>query len=286
MAALNRLLVSTADVLLAPLVFLPPLAGIALVSLATAAAMLLVIKRTSNQRRLAQVKRAIEARIFELRLFADDVPAILRTEREMVRHSLTYLRLSLVPALWLVVPLTLLIIHLDSFFGYTGLAAGTPSLLTASFGGGPQGSAAGDPRSAADTPAVTVGLEAPSSIRVDTPAVWFPGAREAVWSITPRAAGAHVVRVRVGHEVFEKTVEVSGAVGRRSPVRLSGGLLDRLANPSEAPLPARHGLTAIAVAYPERVIGVLGWDAGWLALYLLLTFAFMLALKRPLGVVL
>lgn len=286
MAALNRSLVSAADVLLAPLAYLPPLAGLALVSFVTAAAMLLVIKRTSNQRRLAQVKRAIEARIFELRLFADDVPAILRTEREMVRHSLTYLRLSLVPALWLVVPLTLVIVQLDSFFGYTGLAAGTPSLLTASFGGGARGSAAEDHGSAAGTPPVAVGLEAPSSIRVDTPAVWFPGAREAVWSITPLAPGAHVVRVRLGNEAFEKTAEVSGAVGRRSPVRLAGGLLDQLVNPSEATLPARHGLTAIAVAYPERAIRVLGWDAGWLTVYLVLTFAFMLLLKRPLGVVL
>ena len=81
-------------------------------------------------------------------------------------------------------------------------------------------------------------------------------------------------------------MEVSGAVGRRSPVRLAGGLIDQLANPSEATLPAHHGLTAIAVAYPERAIRVLGWEAGWLTVYLVLTFAFMLLLKRPLGVVL
>ena len=276
----------TADVLLAPLAYLPPLAGLAVVSLITAAAMLLVIKRTSNQQKLAQVKRAIEARVYELRLFADDVPAIFRTEREMLKHSLTYLRLSLVPALWLLAPLTLVIIQLDSFFGYTGLAAGTPSLLTASFGGAERASAAEDPRSAAGTSAPTLSLDAPSSIRVDTPAVWFPGAREAVWSVTPLAPGAHVVRVRVGNEAFDKTVEVSGGVGRRSPVRLAGGLIDQLVNPSEAPLPARQGLTAIAVAYHERAFRVLGRDAGWLTVYLVLTFAFMLALKRPLGVVL
>ena len=285
MTALNRLLAGVSDVVLAPLALLPPLAGLALVSLATAVVLLLVVRKTSNQPQLAAVKRALHAGFFELRLFGDDVPAILRTELEMLRHSLTYLRLSFVPVLWLIVPLTILIIHLDFYFAYTGLVPGTRALLTTTLDHGGHADAPFDRGSSGVPPVDSVTLEVPSSMRVDTPAVWFPGARQMVWRITPSAPGDYVVRVRVGSETLEKTLQVSGDVVRRSPVRLSGSLLDQLRNPSEAPLPAGSGLRSIAVNYPRREIRMLGWDVNWLVLYFVLSFGFMLALRRPFGVV-
>jgi hypothetical protein len=285
MAALNRLLAGVTDVALAPLALLPPLAGLALVSLATAVALLLVVRKTSNQAQLAAVKRALHAGFFELRLFSDDVPAILRTELEMLRHSLTYLRLSFVPVLWLIVPLTILIIHLDFYFAYTGLVPGTRALLTTTLDHGGQADAPFDRGSNGVPPVDSVTLEVPSSMRVDTPAVWFPGARQMVWRITPSARGNNMVRVRLGNEVFEKTLQVSDGVVRRSPVRLKGSVLDQLLNPSEAPLPAGSQVESIAVTYPRREIHVLGWEVNWLVLYFALSFVFMLVLRRPFGVV-
>jgi hypothetical protein len=286
MAALNRLLAGLTDVVLAPLALLPPLAGLALVSLATAVALLLVVRKTSNQAQLAAVKRALHAGFFELRLFSDDVPAILRTELEMLRHSLTYLRLSFVPVLWLIVPLTILIIHLDFYFAYTGLVPGTRALLTTTLDPGGHADAPLGRGSNGVPPVDSVTLEVPSSMRVDTPAVWFPGARQMVWRITPSAPGSYMVRVRLGNEVFEKTLKVSDGVVRRSPVRVKGSALDQLLNPSEAPLPAESMLRSIAVTYPRREIRVLGRDVNWLVVYFVLSFLFMLGLKRPLGVVL
>jgi hypothetical protein len=285
MAALNRLLAGVTDVVLAPLVLLPPLAGLGLVSLATAVVLLVVVRKTSNQPQLAAVKRAIHAGFFELRLFGDDVPAILRTELEMLRHSLTYLRLSFVPVLWVIVPLTILIIHLDFYFAYTGLVPGTRALLTTTLDHGGHADAPFDRGSNGVPPVDSVTLEVPSSIRVETPAVWFPAAREIVWGLTPTAPGNYVVRVRLGGDTLEKTLQVSEAVVRRSPVRLRGSVFDELLNPSEAPLPAGSQVKSIAVTYPLRDIRVLGWDVNWLVLYFALSFVFMLALRRPFGVV-
>jgi hypothetical protein len=285
MAALNRLLAGVTDIVLAPLAVLPPLAGLALVSFATAVAVLLAVRKTSNQAQLAAVKRALHAGFFELRLFGDDVPAILRTELEMLRHSLTYLRLSFIPVLWLIVPLTILIIHLDFYFGYTGLVPGTRALLTTTLDHGGHADAASDRGSNGGPPVGSVTLEVPLSMRVDTPAVWFPGARQMVWRITPNVTGDYVVRVRLGAETFEKTLKVSDGVGRRSPVRVRGSAVDQLLNPSEAPLPADSQVTSIAVTYPRREIHVLGWDVNWIVVYFVLSFLFMLALRGPLGVV-
>ena len=99
--------------------------GLAVVSLATAIVMLArSFKRTSNQTRLAAVKRQIHAALFEIRLFNDDLRAIFRAQREMLRHNLTYLRLSLVPMLWMIVPLVLVIAQLQFHYGYAGLEVG------------------------------------------------------------------------------------------------------------------------------------------------------------------
>jgi hypothetical protein len=274
MTALNWLLVRAFDVLLAPLAGLPPLPGLALVSLVTAIALLLAFRATSDQRRLTDVKRSIHAGFFEIRLFADDVPTLLRTQLEMLRHSLTYLRLSLVPALWVVLPLALVVSHLEFHFGYDGLVPGRAVLVKATL------------RSDAVSAGPPLTLEAPSAIRVDTPAVWFPAAREVLWRITPKVGGEYSLAVHLRVQVFSKTLRVSNRVGRRSPVRLAGRVWDQILNPSEDPLPSDGILTAVRVEYPPRDIRILGWNTNWLVVYIALTMVFMLALRRPFGVVL
>jgi uncharacterized membrane protein (DUF106 family) len=99
MSYLNALLVPVFDAALIPFRSMPPLVGLAIVSLVTAVGMLVVFRRTSNQARLAEVKRSIHASLFEMRLFNDDLRAILRAQAEILRHNATYLRLSMVPML-------------------------------------------------------------------------------------------------------------------------------------------------------------------------------------------
>ena len=57
------------------------------------------------------MKRQIHACLFEIRLFNDDLPAILRSQMEILRHNLNYLRLSAVPMLWMIVPLVIVLLR-------------------------------------------------------------------------------------------------------------------------------------------------------------------------------
>jgi hypothetical protein len=103
---------------------MPALLSLSAISLVTAIVLLLVVRRTSDQRRIAAVKRDIRAGLFEIRLFNDDLRAILRAQGEILRHNLTYLRLSAVPLLWVLVPLVLLMGQLQAYYGYDGLHPG------------------------------------------------------------------------------------------------------------------------------------------------------------------
>ena len=284
MSLLNALLAPVFDLLLLPFRQLPPVVGLVVVSLATAILMLLIFKRTSNQTKLAAVKRQIHAAIFEIRLFNDDLRAIFRAQREILRHNLTYLGLSVVPMLWMIVPLLLVIAQLQFHYGYAGLSVGHPVLLKAQLRDGisPRASseatdAAHASRSNPDPPAV---LEVPGEIDVQTPAAWFPGTREVIWRIAARAPGQFELQLRVGGETFTKSLQVSNQVVRRSPARLEPAFVNQLLYPTEAPLPGNAALTSISVAYPERDIPVFGLELHWMIVYFALSMIFAFALRR------
>ena len=78
MTVVNALLVRLADAVLAPLAGLPPLAVVAGCALGSALAVLAVMRFTSNQEALGAVKRRIHAALLEMRLYNDNLPALLR----------------------------------------------------------------------------------------------------------------------------------------------------------------------------------------------------------------
>ena len=272
---LNRALTRLFDLAMGPLDHLPPTIALVLLSLVTAVAVLLAFKWTADQPALVAAKRAMQAAIFEMRLFNDDLTALLRAQVEVLRHTLTYLRLSLAPTLWLTVPLLALLLHMEFRFGYTGLAIGEAALVKVRFA---------DDTGTPGMGTLAASLEAPDAIDVETSGVLLPSEREIAWRIRPRAAGSYNLRLHLGGTVLIKTLLVSDAVARRSPVRPDTGFVNQLIYPSEPPLPTSTGLTAITIGYPERPFSVAGFNIGWTGFYLVLTLGLALVLKRPFGV--
>jgi uncharacterized membrane protein (DUF106 family) len=269
MTLLNRLLNSIFDLVLRPLEPLGIVASLAVVSLVTAVAILLVVRAVSNQRALAAIKRQIHADLFEIRLFNDDVRAILRAELDILRHNATYLRLSLVPMIWILVPAALAAAQLQAYYGYAGVDIGRPVLVTAQFKSGSQPLAE---------------LNAPAALRIETPAVLLPALNQVVWRIVATAPGDYEVRLRIADAEYVKTLHVAGVLARHSPVRLAPRLLDEVAYPSEAPLPDGAPISMIRVDYPQPGIQVFGRRIHWMVIYIALSVVFAVLLRRPLRV--
>ena len=276
LAGLNSALVWLGDWLFAPLLALPPLAGLLIVSVLTAVVMLPVIARTSNQARIAETKRRIHAALFEIRLFNDDPRAVLRALGDALRANAVYFALSLVPLLWMGLPLALLIAHLQSIYGYTGLEAGKAALVKVALR---ESSASGERAGA-------VTLDAPPSVRVESSAVRLTAANEVLWRIVPTSPGDFDLTIRAGSDADTKTVHVSDRVARRSPIRVSPSLLDQFLYPAEPPLPDSSPIASIAIGYPEATVDVLGWRVHWLIVYVVLSTACAFALAPRFGVTL
>jgi len=282
LAGINAALTVVFDAAFVLLGALPPLAGVLFVSLVTSVVMLFVVARTSNQPGMAATKRAMHAGLFEIRLFNDDLVAILRALGEVLKQNGRYLLLSLVPLLWMVFPLALVIAQLQAFYGYEGLEIGAPVLVKAER----HATAASGGATRPDGGTAPVGLEVPAQIRVDAGPVELVGSNEILWRIVPTTAGDFTLTVRAGDRSATKTVHVGGGVARRSPVRVSPGLVDQLLYPSEPPLDDTSPVTSVTVGYPEPGLDVLGMRLHWLIVFFVVSMAGAFVLARRIGVTL
>jgi hypothetical protein len=269
MTPLNRLLNPAFDLLLGALRPAGIVMSLAVLSLLTAMAILLVVRATSDQPALGAIKRQIHADLFEIRLFNDDLRAMLRAEGDILRHNATYLRLSLGPMVWMLVPAALAAAQLQSYYAYSGVDVGRPVLVTAQFKPGRQPSAS---------------LEAPAAFRVETPAISLPAPNQVVWRIVGTTPGDYELQLRTADGAYGKTVHLSGGLARRSPARLAPRLLDEITYPSEAPLPDNAPISMIRVDYPQEGIQLFGRPVHWTVLYIVLSLVFAVALRRPLRV--
>jgi hypothetical protein len=269
---LNAALGGLVSAVLYPFRGLPPIVGLTLVALLTSVAILLVFRATSDQKALRRVKNRITAGILEIRLFRDDLRTIFRAQWDILRHSLTYMRLSLVPMLWVIVPIILLMIQLQFHYGYRPLEPGESAIVKVSLA---DDGRAGD---------VELMLSTVGPVEVETPLLLLPGEGEADWRIGARGKGAHELRLAAPDVELVKSVAVGAMRGAISPRRPSSGLLDQLLYPVEAPVPGDGPVDSIEVAYEAATVSLLGWETHWMIVFFILTIVFAFALQKPLRV--
>lgn len=275
MAWVNRVLGAIVDAALSPFQAFSPLVGLSVVSLVVAIGLLLVTRATSNQGAIKDVKRRIQAGIFEVRLFNDDVRA-LESALDILRHNLTYLRLSLAPLPWLMVPLALLTVQLQFYYGYDGFAPGQSAILKVHV------KEAARP-SNGTAPAIAV--EAPAGLSVQTPLVWMSAQREAAWRIGFDRQGDYELVVTVQGKSVSKRVRVANIVGWRTPGKFAAGFLNEVIYPLEPPISADTFIESIVVNYPEREFNLLGYSVHWMTAFFGMSLLFAWALRSSFGVV-
>ena len=175
--------------------------------------------------------------------------------------------------LWMIVPLVLVVAQLQFHYGYGGLEPGEATVLKLEL------------RQPADTSTrPEAALTVPTGLEVETPATWIPSQGEVAWRIGARQPGDYRVEVSLNGNRYTKSVRVSDAIVRRSPIRVGSGILDQLVYPAEAPLPADSPLAAIHVDYPTRDVSIFGIGMAWWFVYLVLAIALAFALRNVLGV--
>jgi hypothetical protein len=233
--------------------------------------MVWVFGRTSDQRGMKQVKRRIQAGLLELRLFVDEPVISLRAQRRLLTANLRYLALALRPALWMAIPVGLLLIHLESFYERAPLRLAEPAVVTIRM------SAAWDP--SAPPPE----LIAPEGVQLLGPPVRVPATREVSWRILPSSPGTRILQFQFNREIVSKWMEAGGQQ-QYVPGRIVRSAWGSLLSPGEGRIHAGFA-DWIEIRYPEAELRVFGVRVNWLVWFLAVSMAAGLFLGKRFGVV-
>jgi len=270
---INSALGGFVSLFLVPFRGMSPWVGMIVVSVLTALLMLAVYRWTSNQEAIHTIKDRIKAHLLELRLYKDSLPVTLQAQGRILRYNLRYLGHSLRPMLVMIVPLVLILVQLDLWFGYRSLQPGESALLKVHV------------RDQVQASQLEATLEAPDGVKVDTPAVRIDGEDEVDWRISGAKPGVHELQVRLGSESITKSIAVQqSALSRISPSRSGGNVLDRLLAPGEPGLAGSTQVKGVDVTYPGARLNAFGWHVHWLVAYFVLSIVFGFALKGLFGV--
>ena len=249
----------------------PPLVGLGVLSTIIGVAMLWVFGKTSNQKRMKQIKRKVYASLLELRVFADEPGVTWRAQKSLFAANFRYMGLALKPALFLALPMVLLIIHMESFYSRAPLAVGREAIVT-------MGMAPGwDARSAAPT------VKAPAGLEIAGPPVRAESAREISWRVVPRGEVSGQMLFQVGGAEVARSVEAGSRqryVAGKSVRSAVGALWD----PAQ-PRVAADAVEWVDVEYPDASLSAFGVRLNWLIWFFGISVVAALLLKKRFGVV-
>ncbi|HTP33459.1 MAG TPA: hypothetical protein VMJ75_14875 [Candidatus Acidoferrales bacterium] len=249
----------------------PPLVGLTVLSAAVGVGMLWVVGRTSNQARIRQVKRKVAASLLELRIFADEPAATGRALRSLFSSNLRYMGLALKPALWLAIPMAVLLVHLESFYGRAPLTPGREALVTMRMAPG------WNPQSAPPR------LEPPPQVQVTAPAVRALDSREVSWRLVPKSAVSGDLVFTVDGTPVRKAIEAGGRQ-HFVPGRGVRSTLATLWSPGEGRV-ASSAVEWVEIRYPDAALELFGLAVNWVIWFFLVSIVSALLLKKRLGVV-
>jgi hypothetical protein len=232
--------------------------------------MVVVFRYTSDQRAIHLAKDHLKAHLLALRLFQDQIPVVIRSYGRIVLATGRYLRLAFMPLLFVIVPLTFLMVQIDRYLGLSPLESGHAFLVSARIG---------------DATAMNdASLQLPDGLETTAPAVHVPAESKIVWRVVAARDGDYVVNVQSSAQTFSKRVVVGTGLPRLSPVRLRGKFWERLFYSAEPAMPENSLIDAIAVQYPAREIAFAGLAWNWIWLFFVLSLAAGFLFKSILGV--
>ena len=250
--------------------FTSPLAIVIVLSIVIGMVMVVLFGYTSNQKAIKIAKDQLKAHLLAVRLFQEQLHVVVGSYGRILRGTWRYLRLAFMPLLYVIIPITFLIVQLDRYLGVTPVQVNVPFLLTVQANNA-------DALSGAS-------LDLPSGITATAPPVHIPAEREVVWRLTASQEGSYDIKIAAGGESVDKKVQVTSELSRLSPVRLRGRFWERMFLSAEAAIPDNNPIQSITVNYPERSISISGYEMNWIWLFFILSMIAGFIFKELLGI--
>jgi len=256
------------DALFLPFRGMSPWVGMILISFLTGLLMLFVFKWTSNQQGIQKVKNRIKAHLLELRLFKDSLSQSLRSQGNILRCNLTYISYSVKPMLVMIIPLILILIQLNFWFGYESLTPNEPAILKIKLV---------EDQNPLET---QIAVQLSSGLVMETPPLRIEESSEINWRFSATQAGIQQFTVTINGETITKKVSVAQKpLSKISPLKTNKNFFDQVMYPTESPIKGQIPVKSIEVQYPTKSMNLFGWKLHWIIVYFALSIIFGFAFK-------
>ena len=256
------------EVIFFPFRNMSPWISMILISFLTALLMLCVFRFTSNQQGIKNVKNKIKAHLLEFRLFKDSLTISLKAQGKILRYNLKYIGYSVKPLLVMIIPLILILIQLNLWFGYHSITPGQKVIMKAELEMN---------QSLLDT---EFKIETSSGLVVETLPIRIEDKGEVNWRLQTKEAGIHELAFTVnGQRIVKQVAVAQSPLSKISPVKIRRNFISELFNPGEAPLPGNIPIKSVEIKYPSRPMNLFGWHIHWIIVYFALSIIFGFAFK-------
>ena len=131
--------------------------------------MIVLFGYTSDQKAIGIAKDQLKAHLLAVRLYRDQLHVVMGSYGKVLRGTGRYLKLAFKPLLYVIIPITLLIVQLDRYLGLTAIQTNTPFLVTARV----------NKPEALDS----ISIELPPEITANAPPVHVTADNEVVWRL-------------------------------------------------------------------------------------------------------
>jgi uncharacterized membrane protein (DUF106 family) len=258
-------------------VWTSPLAIVILLSIVIGLLMVVLFGYTSDQKAIGVAKDRLKAHLLAVRLYRDQIPVVMGSYGKILRGTGVYLKLAFKPLLYVIIPITLLMVQIDRYLGQTPIAPNSPFLLTVHLSDQRKSSLTADALN-------SLTLDLPSEITMTAPAVHIPAESEVVWRLVGSHEGKYGLKIADGGESVEKAVCIGSDLPRISTTRLRGQFWVRMFSSAEPALPQNSPIESISINYPDRDIDIAGYGMNWIWLFFILSMIAGFIFKEVLGI--
>lgn len=265
-------------VIMLPFQTLPAGAGLTFISFLTGILFLYLFKKTSNQTAIKKVRDQMRASMLEIRIFQHDLGVVFRAQGRIFLQTSVYLRYSLVPIVFICIPLIFIVAHFNLYFGYRALKVDEATIISVQL------------KEGENITAEDFQIIFPSDVAVETPPVFIRSLNRIEWRIRPKSRGIHssFYKFKDNNKAFMTNLSVSDSVIPVSPVKPSCDIVNIIANPTSSLFDLCYGKSSfiqqVRINYPARLGAFFGWNVHWLIPFFILTLIFGYAFKGIMGV--
>ena len=223
---INIVFNSLFDIFFYPFRSVDSIYGLCAISLFTAIIALPIFKYTSNQEEIKRVKARIMGHILELRLFKDDIRIILSAQKNILKFNMFYLRYTLKPLMFMMIPMVVIIIHTAVRYEYRPLHPGESAIVKVKLH---------NPNELSIKDREIV-LTVSEGLNIETPPLRIDEGAETCWRIRAEREGIFKLGLQARDMDVGKRVLVSGKVTRLSSETLKSGIVSSFFYPGEPSL--------------------------------------------------